>query len=328
MIKKLPFKYPPIIDCYSGLSSRCGVIECYNQVKPYIITNWMMMFTDNFNYSDGSFVGLDSGIEDDCFLEELILNKKWKDRFELDIIHCIDKNKYVLLGLDHYYIPHSTRYKKQHFYHDDAMILGYDLQKKIFFVSDNFIAGKLVILEVAFSDIKTARTHHKSDRFVEIVSRCFDKDKHHAFDLTLTKKLLNIYIKSEDPTQQLIAYGSVPKVDGGIYGLAIYPYLSTYIKRLAESKVPYDYRGFHVVCNHMSVMLLLLDYLKKEIDPNKIEIYRIKYQQLLSECIILRNLLIKAGISKTQILIEKILTKIDKIAYEEESMLQSLIKII
>lgn len=103
------------------------------------------------DYVGGSFILHDSGLNNIFINKEKSLNENWIDDLEQYFIDLVDAGKYIRLWLDHFYISGSTRYKKSHFYHDDAMIYGYNLTKQTFYISDNFRRGKFVSLEVPFS---------------------------------------------------------------------------------------------------------------------------------------------------------------------------------
>ena len=55
--------------------------------------------------------------------------------------------------LDRYYLPGTDMYRVAHKAHDVANILGYDNEKEVFIVSDNFYEGKYEIKEVNYADV-------------------------------------------------------------------------------------------------------------------------------------------------------------------------------
>lgn len=308
-----------------GLANECGILECYEQAKQYIIPDRMMIYTDNLDYTNGSYANMGSGLKNHFFNDVEVLHAKWREGFERDIIQYINNEKYILLELDHYRVPGCSSYKKDHFYHGNAMIYGYNLEKEIFYVTDNFVDGKFVILEIGFTDIIYARKHHEHDKSIAILSRDFNDGITYEVDIDLIKTILKGYLHSKNPLLHL-THESKSIVSQRIYGLDVYTYLLRYFELLAEYKVPLDVRGFHVVYNHMDLMLLFLHYIKKRNVLRDVDTYQKHYTSLLGKISSIRTMMLTLGITKEPSLLERIKAIMHDLASQEEQVIGMLLK--
>ncbi len=122
---------------------------------------------------------------------------------------------------------------------------------------------------------------------------------------------------------------SVYKLVKQKYGLEIYDVLiqQCYDMISYEYRID-DYRMFHLMCNHMNIGVLLVDYLKSEAFEENALCNKIsnKYIELYNQMIYIRNLFIKSSICKDAKKVLKVIELIKDIKEQERKFLLSILQ--
>jgi len=325
MKKLLPFKYPVIIDAYSGAAGTVGILSNCSESTPWIISNFIGMGTNNKSFDNRSFLYfVPKAYQDSPWIEAgyITFDRQQNNLFDL-FIDSINSDKYIRLYLDHYYIKESSRYQRFHFLHDNATILGYDLQKQVFHVADNFIWGKFVILEIPFSEINDAIRNTGDADKLEIQTLSLNKSAKYLFNLSLFLQIIEEYLCSNYvPLNDFMD----PSYKDCIYGLESYNYLKKYLELLSENSALYDLRGFHVLVNHMAVLLLSVDYLKDRELLENYDSIRNSITDLQNKCLLARTMLIKFGKINDNSILKRIKDIIEQVSIGEKTVLEQIIK--
>lgn len=320
--KILPFIFP-INDAFSGCANRHGIMEAYDNSKEFVLMNDIALTTNQLDYNFGSFIEANSYIPMNFFVEKTITKKKWVNGLEQYLIDEINNNRYIEIEIDHYYIPKTSRYNKKHFYHGNAMIIGYDLNKQVFYVNDNFVSGKYSTLEVKISDIINARQHHQHNKLLQICSLCFNENIVLQYDINIIINILEGMLKNTNyiESDYLIEFKNGKR----IYGLIIYDFLINYIEQAIVKCEDIDYRGFYVISIHMKAMLALIEHCISIYKNNIFHKCLNKYESLLNKSVIIVNLILKYNITKNQKLIDKINLLVRQICTEEKNTIEELL---
>ena len=296
MEKILSFIFPPIVDAYSGIAGKVAVYAANDNYIPFVISNHFLVTY----YHDSKCGGFNWPYYEDGYDNENDLNNSVKELGLIDtIINTINKERYVRIVLDHFFIEKSDCFRIRHKTHDCAMVYGYDMKKSVFFIADNFIHGKYCSLEVSFEEIMNAI---KDLDELTILDFCPNKELDYIFN---TKKLYTLVKSYIDST----CYLDNRKIDiesfeymktNDVYGMAVYEILIAQIKKIKEKPNIFDVRTFHVMCNHVNVCVLLSKWMEKSFTNTILSEYakvmHDKYETIANEMIILRNKCIKMSV--------------------------------
>lgn len=318
MKKKLPFKYPPLIDSYSGDSGRVAVQLTSEYQIPILIVNHLTLCY----YPDSKTCGFNWDYYNEETLEKFDIKDDLLDTTDIKayLKNCINSNYYVHLFLDQYYIKNSGVYQTKHKIHDNATIFGYDESNEFFYVADNFQSGKYLIAEVNYKDVEEARKAAINTPAIK-----FKLADTISFNLEIDILILILKGHLEGKFYLLNDYVESPCKGTITYGIDIYNILKNYLKNLIEGKTKSDIRSFHVMANHKSVLLLLVEYLSENGQiENANDNYRL-FKEIEDESIKCRNLLIKYNINGDTKLIDIVISKIDDIIGKEKYALNYLI---
>ncbi len=250
--------------------------------------------------------------------------------FKDTIINIINNNYYIYLYLDWYYI--IPEYCKKHFAHT-TLISGYDLEKNILVVSDNYEHGKFTSLEIDLDTVEKA-FHSAWNASVGNVkdndnSRSFEYIK--AFTLFQYIDDVNLNFSKNDFYIQLFNYiNSIPfsLFDDGnkyYYGLNSYRAIKEYFDGNKSIKI--GIRDFHLIYEHKYFMKERIKYmLDKHIleDMNLLE----EIDEIKNYFLNLRNLFLKSSLldnNKKNNANVRILNKLNIAVSKEQIFLQKLL---
>lgn len=254
MNKILPIKNEPVIDIFSGVYATVAVQQLNPNYTPLIIANHFLITYHNdiespgFNWSDYNNIGS----------HYIDIRDNIKDRGLITTLkEIIDRENYIQIVLDQYYINGSDEYHKRHLLHDKALIYGYDDIKEIFYVSDNFIYGRIITLEVPYNELIESRKDIEEHDAKEVY---FDKEI--DFDLTTDYmiRLLKTYLTNENHLHK----GAIKKEDGVSYGVALYSRLNDLIKKVEMDMDYEDVRVFYIFINHYAIGKMLCKFMNEK----------------------------------------------------------------
>ncbi|MBK1811285.1 hypothetical protein JHL18_11675 [Clostridium sp. YIM B02505] len=320
MMKKLPFNYPPLVDAFSGGAGKMAVQMTDYKQLPLLLSNHLTIAY----YYDINTIGFnwycynEDGFKLTEIEEDLIEVEKNKNIIPY-LIECLDKDYYMHLYLDHYYISDCDSYRKRHFLHDSATVFGYDTASNVFYAADNFKDRKYVIMEIPFNQIEDAIRGA-----IDKPATKYKLDKSINFTLEIDAIILIIkgYLES---TYLVDGPKKHPKDIKVAYGMEIYDVLFSYLNRLIEGYDRYDHRSFHVMCNHKAVLVALVKYLiEKNLVLNGASILA-RFEELHSKFMTLRNVFLKYSITKNINLLSKVQENLNNIKQLEKDSLNLLL---
>jgi hypothetical protein len=324
--KILPFNPNPIVDAYSLYASRFSIQSNYSELKPLLIINHLMLcYYIKDRWLDFNFGGYRSL----GYLETDITNELKESNLINYLIDKIDNNSYPLLALDHYFIQNSALYQKQHHMHDIALVYGYDQQAKVIYLADNFdTLYRYRPLQASFDQVVAAR------RYVENNPPCPERLLAYCLYINLKEcyqfnsldiiRVLNDYLNSRGPlsfrNDQAFTQGEK------VFGVGIYNILRNMLDIKSNLMGNIDVRAFHVLTNHKSIILMLIDYLKEQGRLESYDINQQNFKQILDLCIVLRNLLLKAIISDDMKILERAANLLDELRNREITAMNYLLQ--
>ena len=199
---------------------------------------------------------------------------------------CLEKNKYLELKVDQYYLSGREEYGSQHHLHQN-LVYGYDDGNKTFMLIGYNNGGKLNKYRIGYKDMKKSLKRPCLDR-VKVI--CYEQDGHgYPFEKEYVKKMLKGYLQSENAsvdTEFLLPQ------DHRKYGLDIYDELMT---EQGMQVFLSDRRVSYVLWEHKYYMKERIDYLtQKEIFNNEgRDLLLPEAEQLVDISFNLRNLVQK-----------------------------------
>lgn len=301
MNKILPIKYPPVIKSYLPISIISSIVEANTQSDFWVMNNFIQLFIpqgrrkletfpfQDFMYFDQSMFKVNIYTDlNMIFMEETFLE---------NIVKWIEKNNYVIVYADEFYIPNTRFYKKRHILHSQ-FIYGYDLEIRAFRTM-NFSnqTEDIATFEVKFDDVKSAFfseatyelynaaditwSHKNTKHKVVIIQMTMNKNE--TYDQTINKEGILFELKNYCYSINSSNYTSyfTGKLRG-TWGIKCYDEI---ILLLKENPKYIDYRSFHLICEHklqMKKRLFLfyddVEFYQQVVDlANKLRIYSIKY---------------------------------------------------
>lgn len=295
MIKKLSVS-KPIIDSLPWDSCYLSILSAYKECQSWIYTKFIQLMLKDidlmtqtkdfrvlFNslYCDDSdlcpwFRETSHKIRRDII--EIMISYK---EFENMIYEYINKNYYVSIELDDYYIKNTNAYQKFHIFHEH-LLYGYNLKTNKISINGFFRGNKFDFKEIDVKQIKRAfYSDYCIDSFTpQIRLLKIDINYTYEFDLNNVKKIISDYIFS-DNTQQ---YFGVYENNKYVYGLKIYDYL---IEIFKTGMINYNQfiRSCYVLYNHKIYMMEVFKYIKLnyglEYDGNKLLSVKNEMQKIL-----------------------------------------------
>lgn len=321
-------KYPPITSYQSY--ANCLSILCYYDNENI----WNYIFSSFIQLS--AFAKHDKGFNMLDFYPRTIFNCPLLECEQISrkdisskansivefIVNKINLGYYITLNIDTYYISiYKTFHKLKGVYPHDIYIWGYDLNDKVFYVSE--FLSKFEYTTVSFSELEQGYMNFKAiDSFSEDVGLIMYKGGEYKLSLNTIIDLTKDYLFSNNsskrlaPTQQFI-YNSDTH-----WGLDIYKLLKECI---IKSNSGYLLRYLHILFDHKVLMSLRIKYLieKKYILASDSILQQ--YELIKKQAMIIRNLAIKSKVSDNPKYFYKIYDYIDTLQQIERQSLESLL---
>lgn len=294
MNKRLPI-VEPLVTAYPYHGNLLAILQAndFERTLPYILDNYVGLYISDFPHEMKMdfYVGL---YWKNCpFIHyqrtnRSIINKKWAS-FSDFVIDYIDEGMYVYLLANHYYLPPSSWYLENYYAHD-AFISGYDLDKKIFYVSDNFLNGKYSTHEIKFEDLNRAYSSLKPEddwlNGVEAVK--YRDDRTHWFDPVLIRSKLTKYINGDNLALENRFPGEYWKT-GYLFGASVYDKLVDHFTWLEQHQTnTKDIRSFHVLYEHKLMIKQLFNKLE-ELGCLHSNEYQAPVEEIIQKAYLLRN---------------------------------------
>lgn len=328
----LPFKYPCIVDSFSGVANNVGIYMNYSQYyTPLLIANHFLI-TYSFELGHG---GYNWNYYNDDYGYSIDIREQAREKGVIETIkYYLNNKRYVRLLMDFYYIKNSPWYcDDEHLLHWMPIIIGYDEEKKVFFLCDNLFNGKYEMIEVTFDEVINARKGHEN----EIIECCYFDEKI-DFELSIDdlKTLIRSYIDGDCYiNKNYVTYNreDVKLQRKELFGIQVYDIMINLVDELYVSDLAYDVKTFHVMLDHIRVCNVMMKWLKnmkfvENVDVGTLDWATEKYNELLEKTIEIQNLYIKFSITNGENEKESLLKKIKFNREMEINVLQKILTII
>jgi hypothetical protein len=325
--KILPFNPKPMVDAYSLYASRFAIQSNYNELKPLLIMNHLMLcYYSNDHWLDFNF----GGYRRMGYLETDITHELPESDLINYLINKIFNNSYILLALDHYFIQNTASYRQQHFMHDIAVVYGFDQSAGVFYLADNVDEFcRFKSFQAPFDQTAEAR------RYVENHPPCPERVLAYSQDIQLKEcyqfntadviRVLNDYLQS----RYTFSMNHIQDFTAGekVFGIEIYNILGNMLENYRRGhQEMVDIRAFHALMNHKSVLIMLIDFMR---DHHLLHHYQINWEnfkRIFDLSLILRNLLLKMFMSGDGKPIERAVNLLDEVRNREITAINYLLE--
>lgn len=248
-----------------------------------------------------------------------------------NLIILLENNFYIYIFLDwKYIVPDMVKSNLAH----TTLISGYDSEKHIFLVSDNYDEGRFVTIEI---DMDVVVNAFKSAWYSSVGNQ-HDNDGSSSFDylkniiafkyrdevsVSFNKNILISNIKSYYNSYGNRLFNNRPLA---LYGYDSYKIIKDALNK--ESFRHFQVKNFHLLYEHKIIMVKRLQYLSKYGYINKSDGYISQAEEIMQNFLIIRNLYLKfmmAPVDKKDTNRNKILELIDISLEKEKRMLGNLL---
>lgn len=322
----------PIITSYMSYAPALSILSYYSTCDNWIYNNFINM------YGEYSKTGLNTlrfqpqftVAPKNPFLGLYIAPKDimlHNYNSVIDYIICaITKGYYICTDYDKYYVEFTDYYKKENRKHQ-IFIYGYDKINSLFYTAEFFNNRHYSFQKVPFTQIENSVMQYDSTEPIGIWISMFEfYNASYDFDYPLFLVSMKDYLNSESST---IDWEDTMfcKKNQVICGIKNYDYIINYLNRLKNGEELYeDIRAFHVLCDHKSLMVKRLGFLKKnkiaDFDESILEVFA-KVEQ---SCLVNRSLFLKYQISHKADILPKMIENIKNIQENERAALMKLLQ--
>ena len=308
MENKLLCVTPPITS-YPSIANQLSVLWAHKEATmPWLASEYIQLVSRKKEHWKFKMAGTfyehgGTGANFGCpFLEMLKLNREiidFEHRSLFDFIkYCIDRNYYIRIWLDWFYIPGSSYYQVESYPHP-TFIYGYNDDTEEIIAADFYI-GKYKEVHISKETLEKAyeaiMLPEKRLHMTEVVSLYKYRDIQCNINLQKIIRDYQDYVNSEDGYR---IYKNDPDFAnvGFSFGISFYDVLNYLIKEAV-----FDRRPFQVLLDHKVMQDYRIRYLDENGYLNNGEILLKMSGQLTKNCEILRNMILKLAYTgdKTQ----------------------------
>lgn len=262
-----------------------------NYLEIYCVTtNFInIVYNDSLSYTNNELFPLEIKTVSYNFVSQDIINL---------IKEYIQKDYYIIIFVDEFYMRNSNNYLKYHFNHE-YLIYGYDEQNKIL-SGVGFLDTKFTTLDLMFDDLSKAFNSAKNLQQREDFSADHElyllrkKDYKNSFPFqiqTFKTKIANYLLSTLDLTSIYIK-----SIDDYKYslGISVYNSIMEHVDLYYIEKQNYYYNSIHAFYEHKKGILTRLNYIYEAYHYELENIIK-EYQEVVNGINNIRLLYIKLG---------------------------------
>lgn len=270
------------------------------KLKPWFYQNYLeiyslttnfidIIYNDSLSYTNNELFPLEIKTVSYSFISQDIINL---------IKQYIEKNYYIIIFVDEFYMRNSSSYLKHHFNHE-YLIYGYNEQDKVL-SGIGFLNTKFTTLDLMFDDLSKAfhsakmlqqREDFAGDHELYLLRK---KDYKNSFPFqiqTFKTKIANYLLSTLDLTSIYIK-----NIDDYKYnlGISVYNSIIEHLDLYCMEKHNYYYNSIHAFYEHKKGILTRLNYIYQTYHYELENIIK-EYQEVVNGINNIRLLYIKLG---------------------------------
>ncbi|MBT4501772.1 MAG: hypothetical protein HOC74_28840 [Gemmatimonadetes bacterium] len=345
MTKLLPLDLHPPIKGGLHFAYPLSILGTRKEHTPWLHNHFTQLFCHaDFPHHDFFSIYFHTAYP---FLICPLLDVQWLDRKLVSdtpedlirfIVGCIDRDYYVQLFADEFFIPDRGAYKKHHFVHD-TLISGYDNSTEELQIVGYNSRGQYTTSCVGFSAMAQALAavdqlppEEQHFRFRQLwLARYLEEETCH-FDRTLVSEQLRDFLTSRNSSERLRMINSPEEVGSYrervplTYGLETYRCLGRYLDLLGRGECRFDPRPFHWFWEHKQCMLARLEYMEQHRFVDSEQPISPRYQIILEDARIVRMMLLKYGMRPDRALLNRARHRLDRCIRLEIPLLEEVLE--
>lgn len=323
----LPINRYPLIRGYQHHAYPLGIMFAENNMfLSWFYNNYIQLIyspedTCYFNFLYNSFYNnpcLDVTV---IKKEELLPNKKNLTEY---FVQKLSQGNYIFTSADEFYIPRRVSYKNQHFPHE-IMIVGFDLEKQVYYVIGYDEKWDYTVTEVDISKFEEAFWVIGDVGWdVLLVKRNENKiPVDYNLDLIQIAKLIDDYVNSRNTVYTIATLDRLAPTRCAItsFGVNACYEFNNYLNKIIQENQDFDIRPFHIYWEHKKCMLMRMDYIYKNTGLSEINNLYEDYTLIEQRSLHLRNRLLKYRITFNSNFIKRSFDEIKSITTEESHIL-------
>ncbi|MEK4007728.1 hypothetical protein [Paenibacillus sp. FSL H3-0333] len=262
MTKVLPVQKPPVFG-YHFYSYPLAIILNYESSYPWFYSNYIQLA---FNRDMNAPVPFCFYMYDYAIVPWLTTYRLSREVYALtdkpivDFVKAaLDKEYYVYLNLDEYFVPERFTYGKEHFSHD-SLVYGYDSSTRSFHILGFNGKGMYVSSQITFQAFEASFRYldQMGNECNQIVLYQYKEDGKYDFNQKLVCESLEDYLYSRNTSER---FSMVESPWERAYGMEIYDVLLKYFNNLSEGEAAADVRHVHILWEHKHCMKLRTEYM-------------------------------------------------------------------
>lgn len=317
----------PIVKSYSPTSNPVAIIQSYDGTHPWLLNHFVQLICwHNYFVDYGDF-----DYKKCPLIDAQRMNKKYVEDFGGIInflIDAIQNGYYAYFVINKRCIPlYNSINDKPH----DIFVYGYNQDKRIFYVADNFKNGKYSFEVCSFNELAEAyyniseedESYLTFDRCIDLLSYKSDPSNPVYFDPIIFKQSLEDYLNSRNVHQKYPLNSFIHDRGKHTFGISTYSVLSDHIEQFHLNQ---DIRPFHVFMEHKNIMLQRMIYLNdNDLITRKYEEIFTKINSVLHNTRIIRKNLIKYSIKPDENILVDIKPSLDNTRDIESKFMELLL---
>lgn len=280
--KILEINESPFLRDLHNTAFSFAVLEANKLPKSWILENFLVLkFSESLTYRVPFF------LKWRCFSRKAIVYFP-KTKISHNIVNYINKNYYVYIELNEFYIPNRKNYKIKDYYHD-LLIYGFDIDNSKFLTIAYNNTGSFSPQWVSFNDIDEAYSNYKMRYLLKAMP--FRVSKKYDFSKTNSQEIIN--------NLQFVLHTKKKH-----FGLNSYNDVLKNIEKAKLNSSKIDLRSFRTICEYQKVLLLFNEVFDIPEDLNKVLL------NLQKQADIIFNLSIKYNLTLNKDVLCKIESKL------------------
>lgn len=253
------------------------------------------------------------------------------------VIACIDRDHYVALQIDEFYMEDRWAYQSRKWDHEN-LIFGYDLERQIFhIIGFKGTNRKFEASEISFEVFKKAYEHIDDKppndwRNQIILIRKVDNGNgpfkgEYAFDLELVIDTLEEFLGSVNASKKFAMFQN--RLSYLAFGLEVYESMKKNLPDFWN-----DFRPMHVLLEHKSCMVERIRYMKDNgyLSDEEYAYFHESYSKMVRTCMVMRSTQIRYIASKDREkdshLLDKIISELDQLAAFEKEVMERMVVVL
>ena len=325
----------PLITTYTGHAHLLSVLGLNKDTYPWIFSNYIQIYSNKDlhkeAWADFYFpYPFELRTVDTChwmatqkLLRNIVLDI-W-DNFVEAIMFFINKEMYLHVMVDQYYIPNTRYYNLNHNLHD-IFIYGYNREEEKIYACDFIGTGKYSKFELGFDEINKAfLDYEKCVNFDYLYQNVYIyKVKsicNYQPDFMNILNTLTLYLNGTTP-EYWTCYSDTTK-NSRVYGMDCYKAYIDYVTKCFQLDEEINKALFYLLLDHKRIMTLRFKYLN-QLGANYSSFIE-KLSEIEDMAKTLLNLVLKYNIQKIQT--GEIIKHLNKIETTEYEVLTDILKV-